>query len=255
MAKLSSAPVTKIGSPTNDTSRIELRGRDLLSDLLGKMTFSQAFYLAVTGRDAGPTETCIMDAALVVLMDHGLTPTALVARLVADSLADQPQVAIGAGVMLIGDKFVGTMVGAAKYLADGVGSIDTVEYARKLVADFTASGRRLPGFGHPYYHPTDPRTSKLFAIAQDAGVNGRYIALLKKIDGELERAHGKRITCNVTAALGALLCEIDFPLIAMRGLAVVSRAAGLTAHVAEEITTGGIANHLMEVAGKIAYEA
>lgn len=246
-------PVTQIGSPASDTQRLEIRGRSVLDDMLGRMTFAEAFYFIVTGKSAGEAQRKVMDAALVVLMDHGLTPTALVARLVADSLPDQPQVAIAAGTMMVGDKFAGTMAGAGRYLMDGAAAPDREEWAEGLVRSAAAERRRLPGFGHPYYTPVDPRARSLFAIAEQAGVEGRYIETIRILSRALDRASGKPVTLNATGALGAVLCEIGFPVAAMRGLAVVSRAAGLTAHVAEE-NRSRLAPHLVETANAIPYE-
>ena len=45
---------------------------------------------------------------------------------------------------------------------------------------------------------------------------------------------GRPITINATGAVAALLGEIGVPTGIMRGFAVISRAAGLVAHIAEE---------------------
>jgi citrate synthase len=246
-------PVTRIGTPTSDTHRLFMRGKDTLSEVVGRMSFAEAFYFIVTGKTPDDTQHKVMDAALVMLMDHGITPTAMVARLIADSLPDQPQIGVGAGIMMVGDKFAGTMAGAGAYLTEGVKHADSRQWAARFVEQAHAAKRRLPGFGHPYYTPTDPRSERLFAIAKAAGVEGRHIALIKTVGEELNRVSGKPITLNATGALGAILCEISFPVAAMRGLATVSRAAGLVAHVAEE-NIAPIAPSLMEFAGTIDYE-
>ncbi len=223
-------PVTRIGSPIGDTKSLKMRGRDTLTAVLGKMSFAEAFYLIATGREAGETERKVLDAALIVLMDHGITPTAMVARLVADSLPDQPQVGVAAGLMMVGDKFAGTISRAGENLLEGIDKPDQRTWAQDIVA----RQRRLAGFGHPYYRPTDPRADRLFEIARAAEVKGGFIDLLHVVHEEIVKASGKPITLNVTGALGAVLCEIGFPVGAMRGVAVVGRAAGLVAHIEEE---------------------
>jgi citrate synthase len=227
-------PFTRIGTSTADTARLRMRGRDTLTDVVGRMSFAEAFYLIVTGREASERERRVMDAALIILMDHGITPTAMVSRLIRDSLPDQPQVAVAAGVRMVGDKFAGTMAGAGAYLMEGIGQPDTREWAKALVARFRASRRRLPGFGHPHYALTDPRAERLFEIAKAAGCEGRFIELIGHVNAALDEAQGKHVVLNVTGALGAILCEIGFPVAAMRGVAVVGRAGGLVAHVLEE---------------------
>jgi citrate synthase len=242
------SPVTRIGTPITDTTSLKMCGRDTLTAILGKMSFAEAFYLIVTDREAGETERKVMDAALIVLMDHGITPTAMVARLVADSVPDQPQMGIAAGLMMIGDKFAGTMSRAGEYLLEGIDKPDHRAWAQDLVA----RKRRLAGFGHPYYRPTDPRADRIFEIARAAGVKGRYIDLLHVVHEEIVKASGKPITLNVTGALGAVLCEIGFPVGAMRGVAVVGRAAGLVAHVEEE-RRSPITPLMMDASNKVPY--
>jgi citrate synthase len=247
------SPITRIGSPTSDVSRLVMRGRDVLTDVLGKMTFAQAFYFIVTGKDIEPTKLPVLDACMIVLMDHGITPTAIVARLIADSLPGQAQIGIAAGTMMIGEKFVGTMTGMGSLLLEGVASgKEPRVWARETVESAAKLKRRLPGFGHPYYHPTDPRTSRLMEIAREHGISGPYIALVHILSEELDRVSRKHLTLNVTGALGALLCELGFPAAAMRGLAVVSRAAGLVAHTVEEAGQP-VSPAFMEFAGEIEY--
>ena len=247
------APVTRIGSPTSDTSRLVMRGRNVLSDIVGRMTFAEAFFFIVTGKDLPRKSLPVLDACMIILMDHGLTPTAMVARLIADSLPTQPQVAIAAGTMMIADKFVGTMLGMGALLEEGaVSGKDARVWAAEAVAHAAKLKRRLPGFGHPYYHPTDPRTTRLMDIVREHGVAGRYVQLVSVLSEELDKALGKRMTLNVTGALGAILCELEFPVSAMRGLAVVSRSAGLVAHVGEE-SASPITPALMNFAGEIDY--
>ena len=67
---------------------------------------------------------------------------------------------------------------------------------------------------------------------------------MRSIENAIEKITGKHLTLNVTGAIGALLAEIQFPLEAMRGVAVVSRASGLVAHMLEEKETG-LSQHLV----------
>jgi len=230
-----------------------MRGRNVLKDVVGTMSFAEAFYFIVVGKDLPRQQIPVLDACMVILMDHGLTPTAMVARLIADSLPDQPQVAVAAGTMMVGDKFVGSMAGMGALLEHGVNSAgDERAWARDVAKNAVENKRRLPGFGHPYYHPTDPRAERLFEIASEHGARGRHIDLVKALSEELDRASGKRITLNATGALGAILGELQFPAAAMRGLAVVSRSAGLVAHTVEE-RKSPVTPSLMQFAGEIEY--
>lgn len=229
---------TRIGTPTCDIDRLLLRGRDTLKELVGKVTFTETVFLAVTGKLPTPQQTRILDACLVILMDHGITPSALVARLVADTVPADIQVPIAAGLLTVGNKFMGTIAGAGALLQKGMASGLAPEvWAAETVAEHLKTKRRFPGFGHPDYFPNDPRTVRLFEVAREAGLSGRYIEMSKLLESEIEKQGGRRVPLNATGAIGALLCEIDFPVAAMRGVAVISRSAGLLAHALEELET------------------
>jgi citrate synthase len=241
-------PVTRIGSAHARTDILTMRGRDTLSEIVGEKTFTETFYFVVTGRLPDAGETRCFDACLTVLMDHGLTPSALVARLVEDSVPDDMQVPIAAGLLLVANRHVGTMSGAGRLLAEGMAQGgDAKEWAAGVVARFREQKRRVPGFGHPYYFPEDPRASRLFEVAREAGCAGRHIELIHLLGDAIEASMGRRLTLNVTGAMAAVLSEIGFPVEAMRGVAVVGRAAGLVAHVYEE-KQAGIARRLTALA-------
>ena len=114
------------------------------------------------------------------------------------------------------------------------GETPNVQAAAAKAAEFHAQKRFMPGFGHPYYKPEDPRSARLFDIAMKNGAKGDYIELVKILGEEVDKVAGRHLTLNVTGALGAILSEIDFPVEVMRACSVVGRAAGLVAHVLEE---------------------
>jgi citrate synthase len=223
---------------TSDAQTITIRGKNLVDELIGRHSYTEILYFLICNRLPSAAETRILDACLVTLMEHGFTPTSLISRLVLDSVPDQVQVAMASGLMAIGSVFVGTMEDCAKILKRGLaegGDLDG--YCRQVVAEHRAARRALPGFGHPFHKPDDPRTPRLFAVAAEAGVKGDYIALLKKLSAEIDRGLGKHLTINATGAIGALLLEIGIPPEIMRGIAVVSRCGGLTGHILEEQRT------------------
>ncbi|MEX2453859.1 MAG: citryl-CoA lyase [Rhodospirillaceae bacterium] len=229
-------PFTRIGTPTSNTEQFRMRGKDVLTEILGVKSFSETFYFIVTGRELPEAHVRTFDACMVILMDHGLTPTALVARMVHDSLPDDVQLPMIAGAMMVGNKFAGTMAGAGAIFKEGASwEGDRHEWAADVVRRFREQKKFIPGYGHPYYFPTDPRAERMFQIATEGGAKGDYIELAKILGEEIARARGKPLTLNVTGALGAVLNEIDFPVEVMRAIAAVGRAAGLIGHVYEEM--------------------
>ncbi|NQU70741.1 MAG: citryl-CoA lyase [Rhodospirillales bacterium] len=228
-------PTTRIGTPTSDTNRFRMRGKDVLTEILGEKSFSEAYYFIVTGKEPTPGEVKIFDSCLIILMDHGITPNALVARLVEESVPTDIQVPVAAGLLMVGNKYAGTMVGTGEILyrcmnQDG----DKRQFLADTVAEYRATKRFVPGFGHPYYNPIDPRAARLFEIAGNNGATGEYIELVTMLGEEIDKAAGRHLTLNVTGALGAVLNEIGFPVEVMRAVSVVGRAAGLVAHIYEE---------------------
>ena len=228
-----SEPLTT-GISRNSETEILWRGHDLMTDILGKRDFAETMFLLMTGRFPEAGERRVFDAALITLMDHGLTPHAIVSRLVADANPDQVQIAMASGLACVGDVFAGTMEGCGRLLRDGLDSADRAVWCRETARAYRQERIPLPGFGHPLHRPDDPRTARLFEIAREAGVRGEAIDLLERFGAEVDAAFGRHLTINATGALAALLLEIGIAPEIMRAIAVTSRAAGLTAHIAEE---------------------
>ena len=88
---------TWIGSSTPDS--ITVAGRDLPSEVMGSMTLTELTYLLVTRREPTAGERRMLDAVLVSLADHGLTPSALAARLTYTGAPEAIQGAVAAGLL------------------------------------------------------------------------------------------------------------------------------------------------------------
>ena len=225
-------PVTRIA--TSDAGSVTIRGLDLVDEIIGKRSFTEMIYFLTCGTPPTAMQTKVLDACLVTLMEHGFTPSALVTRMTVDTVPEEVQVAMAAGLLTVGSVFVGTMEGCAALLAKGIASPDTAAWAKATAAEYLDAKRPLPGFGHPFHKPDDPRTPRLFAVAAEAKVEGKYIALLKELSAAVD-AHAKRhLTINATGAIGALLLEIGVPSSIMRAIAVISRCGGLAGHIVEE---------------------
>jgi len=118
-----------------------------------------------------------------------------------------------------------------------LGAPDKDAAARAIADEYRSARKPIPGFGHHMHKPDDPRTPKLFALAESEGLSGDHIAALRTLSAAVDERFGKHITINATGAVAALLGEIELPAPIMRGVAVISRSAGLVAHIAEEQQT------------------
>ncbi len=223
---------TRIAKVTVDD--IHIRGRSLTREMIGKMSFTEAMYLQITGVPATPGQVRVLDACLVTLMEHGITPTVVAARMTYTSAPESIQGAVAAGLASVGSLYVGTMEGCAALLARIVVSDDQRAEARAIVAEHRAAGARLAGFGHPTHRPDDPRPPVLFEVAREAGVAGAHLEALLLLAAAVDAAAGKHITINATGAIAALLLDISVPAPIVRGFALISRCAGLVGHIREE---------------------
>ena len=214
------------------------RERDLVGDLLADDSdFTATMMEHILGRAVPDTHRRVMNAILITMMEHGLTPSAIATRSVYMSAPENLQGAVAAGLLAVGSQFVGTIENSARLLERLVATPNETacgELAREIVAEHRSAGQRVPGFGHHLHRPDDPRALRLIEIGQDAGFDRGYLTALHQLAAAVDADAGKHITINATGATAALLGEMDIPVDLMRGFAVISRAAGLVAHIAEE---------------------
>lgn len=218
--------------------RIVVLGKDLPGEILGKVDLTGMAYLELTGRLPSQQEANVFNAIVVTLVEHGITPSALAARLTYLGAPEAMQAAVAAGLCGVGSVFVGSTEGAAKILLDAIPDRenpgDPRKLAAKIVADLLAAKVQIPGIGHPVHKPIDPRTPRLFEIAKQNGFHGPYIELMREISAETERMTRKALPVNATGAVGAIACELGFDWRICRGLGVIARAIGLVGHILEE---------------------
>jgi citrate synthase len=201
--------------------RIVVRGRDLPKEILGHLNLGDMAFLEITGRVPEANESKIFNAMVVTLVEHGVTPSALAARMTYVGAPEAMQAAVAAGLCGLGSVFVGSMEGCAKLLT---------ESKDKTAEQIVAENKRIPGLGHPLHKPVDPRSVRLFEIARETGHYGVYCKLIEEV------SRLKRLTLNATGAIGALACELKLDWRAVRGLGVIARAVGLVGHILEEAT-------------------
>jgi citrate synthase len=220
--------------------RITIRGKDLPGEILGKMNLGEFSFFQLTGTEPTAGQSRVYNALLIALVEHGLTPSALAARLTYAGAPESLQGAVAAGLCGLGTVFVGTTEGAAMMLSQALAeddrTADLSAVAARIVADFRARNAIIPGLGHPFHKPIDPRTPRLFEIAAESGLAGRYVELIQLVGSEAEKSLGKSLPVNVTGAIAALTGELGIPPHIVRGLGVMARAIGLVGHLLEEST-------------------
>jgi citrate synthase len=221
-----------MGEPVSDA--VAVRGLDLCDDLIGSIGFTDMFHLELTARIPDAAHRAVLDAVLVALTEHGLTPTAVVARLTDLGAPGAMQGAVAAGLLGAGDRFLGALDGCARILQEWPADADDAAYAASLAETVRRDGGRLPGLGHPTHTEGDPRAAALFAVAAGAGLDPTMQRRLEALREAAEGSARRRLPINVDGASAALLSGIGLPWQVCRGVALVARAAGLVGHLWDE---------------------
>lgn len=207
-----------------------------VAELMGNVGFTDVMVLELLGRMPSKAERTIIDACLVGLIEHGLSPSAIAARMTIATSPESLQGAVGAGLAGVGSVLVGSLQNCAELLHDLAGKGgDLAAGAAAIVAEHKDGGRPVPGFGHPHFTPDDPRTVRLFELVAALGLPGRHVAAAKALSTVVDAAYGRHLTMNSSMGMAAALLEVGFPIPVMRGLALVCRCAGLVAHIHEEL--------------------
>jgi len=230
---------TSIASSGPD--RITVAGLDLPAEVMGRLTLTELAYLLVTRREPTAGQRRVLDAVLVSLAEHGLTPSALAARLTFTGAPEAVQGAVAAGLLGAGSVFLGPAGDTAEFLVDALrGHAETGEdrvlrrLAERAVDTRRGAGRRIPGLGHPLHRHQDPRTPRIFELAAEEGVLGPHLRLLQLVAQVHEERTGRPLPINGAGAAGAALVDLGLPPATVRGFVLIARTAGLVAHLAEE---------------------
>lgn len=215
-------------------NEVRVRGYDI-SELMGKVSFGQVVYLILRGELPNEAIGDLMEAMIVASIDHGATPPSVLAARTVASTGASLSASIAAGILSINDHHGGAIencacqLGAIIKRADG-GDLEVA--ARDQLEEWKQQGRRMSGFGHRV-HSDDPRTSRLFELAEIAGTFGEHCHAARAVEGVF-KANGKSLPINVDGAMGALLADLGFDPKVMNGIFIISRVGGLLAHVTEE---------------------
>ncbi len=226
--------VTKV-----EPNKLVLRGYRL-DELMGKITFAQAVFLAIRGELPSEKEARMIDAMLVSSIDHGVTPPSCLAARTIASAGSPLNAALAGGILAISKHHGGAIEDSMKVIREAVrrkktSSESEEQTATGFVKEYKDKNKRFPGFGHRF-HSQDPRTVKLFQIASELGIANEYVGMARAIEKAIEQSTGKNLPMNVDGAIAALLCEMDFPPELANAFFVMARVPGLVAHIYEEQT-------------------
>jgi citrate synthase len=233
---LDGVPVSHISQAYPD--RVEVRGRDLSGDLMGRLSFTEYFHLLLTGREPTGDQRFFLDVLLVALAEHGMMPTNVAARMTLAADPGSLHGVFAAGILGCGPVLLGTSEECARLLEAAQEKVASgsapAAAAAEAVRPIHAGGGRLPGFGHPVHRPLDPRAERILELADAHRVSGPHVLLARCLRDEAAAAWGKPLTMNVSMPIAAVMLDLGFPSAAVKAVPILARTAGLLAHLVEE---------------------
>ena len=233
---MSANPVSHISQAHPD--RVEVRGRDLTADLMGRLSFTEYFHLLLTGDEPTEDQRFFLDLLLVAIAEHGLMPTNVAARMTLAADPDSLQGAVAAGILGCGPVILGTADDCARLLERGQERVaageQPAQVAAALAAGIRAAGERAPGFGHPVHRPLDPRAERILELADERGVSGEHVHLARLLRDAVAAEWGKPLPMNVSLPIAAVMLDLGYSVSTVKAVPILARTAGLLAHLAEE---------------------
>jgi citrate synthase len=229
--------VTGIGNA--ELHRILVRGYDLNKELVGKISFTDMTSLMLRGRLPTASEAKMLDALLVILVEHGMVSHVIAARLIYHCAPEAIQAAVAAALCGAGSVHLGSSEWSAKMLVEALPQdskdADLDGVAAAILDDYSGRKQRMPGIGHRTHAEGDPRADTLFGIAKDTGIYGKYCELIQKLSKLAGERRKRLIPVNVTGAIGAIALDMGFPWQITKAFALIGRTLGVMGHIAEEI--------------------
>lgn len=244
---------------TSDADTITVRGQDLCRDLIGKIDFTDYFWLLVTGERPSEKQRALTNACLVAIAEHGLVPSVQAARMTLAAGPDAWQGAMAAGLLGMGSVVAGSSEAAGRYVVELLRrsrepGANLESAARQSLEELKARRAKVPGLGHSQHSAGDPRADVLMKLADDLGVSGDHVRTLRVLAELAPGIIGRPLPVNVSGAIPAVMLDAGWPVEALKGVPLLARAAGLVAHLYEETqrSIGFILSHHADLA--IAYD-
>jgi citrate synthase len=226
---MAGAPVSCISRAFPD--RVEVRGRDLTGDLMGRLSFTEYFHLLLTGDEPNEEQRFFLDLLLVSIAEHGMMPTNVAARMTLAADPGSLQGAVAAGILGAGPVVLGTAAECARLLVMARSSDLTPEQIARGLRD---AGAKIPGFGHPVHRPVDPRAERILDLVEERGVSGEHVALARAFRDAVATLWDKPLPMNVSMPIAAVMLDLGYAPDDVDAIPILARTAGLLAHLAEE---------------------
>ncbi len=209
-------------------------GRDLVAPDASLGHAANYLYM-LTGEKPPENHVKSLDTYLVLLADHGMNASTFTARVIASTESDLASCVVG-GIGALKGPLHG---GAPALVMDMLDQIGTADNIKPWIDQTLNSGGKLMGFGHRVYRTTDPRAEILRDMARQASTP-EFFALARgteeyAIEELNKRKPERRLYTNVEFYSASVLNSVGLPRDLFPSTFAVSRVAGWTAHVLEQM--------------------
>ncbi len=223
-----------------EPGRIALRGTPI-QELIGALSFAEMIWLMVRRDRPTAAQARLFEAALVSAVDHGPQAPSIAAARMAVTCGLDLNNAMASAVNMLGDVHGGA----------GEQAVELYHLVARTPGDVSAAldqwiaerGKIIPGFGHRFHQPVDPRAPRLMALVEEAvaagACSGTYRAIALQIEEDLARRKSRPIPMNIDGATAVIYAELGFAPPLARGLFCLSRSVGILAHAWEQMQQGG----------------
>lgn len=242
------AEQTKIttGLGKAELHRVLVCGYDLNRELVGRITFTDMVSLMLRGRLPTAGEANMLNALLIILVEHGMVSHVVAARMLFHCAPEALQGAVAAALCGAGSVHLGSSEWSAKMLVEALPpdgkAADLGALANSVIDRYAAMKQYIPGIGHRTHAEGDPRAERLYRIARDNGVYGNYCELIQCISRISSERRKRLIPVNVTGAIASIALDMGFSWQITKAFALIGRTLGALGHIAEEIRNPMAAN-------------
>jgi citrate synthase len=189
----------------------------------------------LTGNIPPESHVKSLDTYLVLLADHGMNASTFTARVIASTESDICSAVVG-GIGALKGPLHG---GAPALVMDMLDAIGSAENIKPWINNALDEHHKLMGFGHRVYKTTDPRAEILRAMARQSSTPA-FFALARGTEeyalAELHRRKSEqRLYTNVEFYSAAVLNSVGLDRDLFPSTFAISRVAGWTAHVLEQM--------------------
>ncbi len=200
-------------------------------------SIARAYLRIMRGTEPTDAQVGALDAYLVLTAEHGMNASTFTGRVIVSTASD-----IGSGLVGAIGALKGKLHGGApSHVSSMIDEIGTPENAEPWLRAKIEGGERLMGFGHRVYKTYDPRARALSGVAERLGSDDERLALAHHVEQTAlrllhEYKPNQRLYTNVEYYAAAVLETIELDPGLYTPTFAVSRTAGWTAHMLEQIT-------------------